>query len=61
MISKIICLFLCSMPTIALALNDKYDPNWDGGGWDFVLYIVAGGIILLINLIMNLFGRKKEE
>lgn len=61
MIGKIVCFFLCSMPTITLALNDKYDPYWDerGNGNDFVWYVIIVGGIMLINWIINLFKRKR--
>ena len=51
-----------TMPTVALALNDKYDPYWDekGSGKDFVWYVIIVGGIMLINWIINLFKRKKE-
>lgn len=62
MLNKIIVSLLCLMPTELLAYVDKYDPYWDnkGSGKDFVWYVIIGGGILLINLIIKLFKGKKD-
>lgn len=59
---RIMFFLMYTMPTVALALNDKYDPYWDkkGSGKDFVWYVIIVGGIMLINWIINLFKGKKE-
>ena len=59
---RIVFFLVYMMPTVALALNDKYDPYWDnkGSGKDFVWYVIIVGGIMLINWIISLFKGKKE-
>ncbi len=58
---KLAVITLCFIPVTAWSYIDKYDPYWDekGSGKDFVWFVIIGGIVLLINWIINLFKGKK--
>ena len=55
---KLILFLVCTIPTLALGYNDKYDSG--GSGKEFILYIAIVGGIMLINWIRARFGNGKD-